>query len=133
MLISTQKVEDVCSFQLSFQFHSDYQPAFTRIPNWAEHPSTGVSEEYMLAVEIQDAACMEDQALAFPRLQAHSLFRVVSILPSYQSSIFFCFGHGCQRKTVVFCVDVLLSVKISICCSCIPRHPSKLKLLDQLP
>jgi len=25
--------------------------------------------EYMLAVEIQDAACMEDQALAFPRLQ----------------------------------------------------------------
>ena len=64
------------------QFHSPNQPAFIKTLNWPEHPSTGISEEYMLAVEIQDAACMEDQALAFPRLQAHSLYgRFNTMLP----------------------------------------------------
>ena len=31
----------------------------------------------MLVVEIQDSACMEDQALAFPRLQATCLGTVI--------------------------------------------------------
>lgn len=34
--------------------------------------------EYMLVVEIQDAACMEDQALAFPRLQVGDFCPFVS-------------------------------------------------------
>lgn len=106
------------------QFHSRYQPAFTRTSNWTENPSTGISEEYMLAVEIQDAACMEDQALAFPRLQARSLYGRfnTAILPEihFLSLLAWMPKKNCCLlcwRVAAFCEDFTMPL--------IPHHPSK--------
>jgi len=121
-----QKVGKFCtgpSFSY-LQFHSRYQPAFTRTSNWTENPSTGISEEYMLAVEIQDAACMEDQALAFPRLQARSRYGRfnTAILPEIH---FLSLWAWMPKKdccllcwhVAAFCEDFTMPL--------IPHHPSK--------